>query len=181
MSFSAQRISAQESPAEVSSALFAILPSAQNRGFVSELQDCCHVLAGLPLHVSFQKSLVVFGNPNRARTQMLSFLSAVSNAWGSLGALQCSMCSALSACYNSGFCRHSLMWVFFFLSLFVIPCSYEQHKEACRGDARFICKADSCGKRFKSKDALKKHKENVHSGKKELKVSSEKKTPLTCS
>ncbi|NXK66111.1 PRDM5 protein, partial [Sylvietta virens] len=42
--------------------------------------------------------------------------------------------------------------------------SYEQHKEACRGDARFICKADSCGKRFKSKDALKKHKENVHSG-----------------
>ncbi|XP_027514816.1 PR domain zinc finger protein 5 isoform X2 [Corapipo altera] len=42
--------------------------------------------------------------------------------------------------------------------------SYEQHKEACRGDARFICKAESCGKRFKSKDALKKHKENVHSG-----------------
>ncbi|XP_062991328.1 PR domain zinc finger protein 5 isoform X2 [Elgaria multicarinata webbii] len=42
--------------------------------------------------------------------------------------------------------------------------SYEQHKEACRGDARFICKADSCGKRFKSKDALKKHKENVHTG-----------------
>ncbi|NWX53090.1 PRDM5 protein, partial [Steatornis caripensis] len=42
--------------------------------------------------------------------------------------------------------------------------SCEQHKEACRGDARFVCKADSCGKRFKSKDALKKHKENVHSG-----------------
>ncbi|XP_019350366.1 PR domain zinc finger protein 5 isoform X4 [Alligator mississippiensis] len=42
--------------------------------------------------------------------------------------------------------------------------SYEQHKEACRGDARFICKADSCGKRFKSKDALKKHKDNVHTG-----------------
>ncbi|XP_062839657.1 PR domain zinc finger protein 5 isoform X4 [Anolis carolinensis] len=42
--------------------------------------------------------------------------------------------------------------------------SYEQHKEACRGEARFVCKADSCGKRFKSKDALKKHKENVHSG-----------------
>lgn len=55
--------------------------------------------------------------------------------------------------------------VVFFFFLFVIPCSYEQHKEACRGDARFICKADSCGKRFKSKDALKKHKENVHSGK----------------
>lgn len=66
------------------------------------------------------------------------------------------------------------MWSF--LSLSVIPCSYEQHKEACRGDARFICKADSCGKRFKSKDALKKHKENVHSGKKEFKVSSEKNT-----
>ncbi|KAM6441623.1 PR domain zinc finger protein 5 isoform 2-T2 [Liasis olivaceus] len=42
--------------------------------------------------------------------------------------------------------------------------SFEQHKEACRGDARFVCKADSCGKRFKSKDALKKHKENVHTG-----------------
>ncbi|XP_066488723.1 PR domain zinc finger protein 5 isoform X2 [Tiliqua scincoides] len=42
--------------------------------------------------------------------------------------------------------------------------SYEQHKEACRGDARFICKAGSCGKKFKSKDALKKHKENVHTG-----------------
>lgn len=43
--------------------------------------------------------------------------------------------------------------------------SFEQHKEACRGDARFVCKAVSCGKRFKSKDALKKHKENVHAGK----------------
>lgn len=61
----------------------------------------------------------------------------------------------------------------FFSPLFVIPRSYEQHKEACRGDARFICKADSCGKRFKSKDALKKHKENVHSGKKEFNVPSE--------
>uniref|UniRef100_A0A8C5F009 Zinc finger protein n=1 Tax=Gopherus evgoodei TaxID=1825980 RepID=A0A8C5F009_9SAUR len=48
--------------------------------------------------------------------------------------------------------------------LLVIQYSFEQHKEACRGDARFICKADSCGKRFKSKDALKKHKENVHTG-----------------
>lgn len=55
-----------------------------------------------------------------------------------------------------------------------MPCSYEQHKEACRGDARFICKAESCGKRFKSKDALKKHKENVHSGKEEFNVPSEK-------
>ncbi|XP_036834235.1 PR domain zinc finger protein 5 isoform X1 [Oncorhynchus mykiss] len=42
--------------------------------------------------------------------------------------------------------------------------SYDQHKEACRGDARFICKAESCGKRFKSKDSLKKHKGNVHTG-----------------
>ncbi|XP_068581474.1 PR domain zinc finger protein 5 isoform X1 [Cebidichthys violaceus] len=42
--------------------------------------------------------------------------------------------------------------------------SFEQHKEACKGDARFICKAESCGKRFKSKDALKKHKGNVHTG-----------------
>ncbi|XP_062898301.1 PR domain zinc finger protein 5 isoform X5 [Mobula hypostoma] len=42
--------------------------------------------------------------------------------------------------------------------------SFEQHKEACKEDARFVCKADSCGKRFKSKDALKKHKENVHTG-----------------
>uniref|UniRef100_A0A8D3CXP2 Zinc finger protein n=1 Tax=Scophthalmus maximus TaxID=52904 RepID=A0A8D3CXP2_SCOMX len=47
-----------------------------------------------------------------------------------------------------------------------VPCvySFEQHKEACKGDARFICKAESCGKRFKSKDALKKHKGNVHTG-----------------
>ncbi|XP_063316109.1 PR domain zinc finger protein 5 isoform X2 [Pelobates fuscus] len=42
--------------------------------------------------------------------------------------------------------------------------SFEQHKEACKGDTRFICKADSCGKRFRSKDTLKKHKENVHTG-----------------
>ncbi|XP_073459465.1 PR domain zinc finger protein 5 isoform X4 [Aquarana catesbeiana] len=42
--------------------------------------------------------------------------------------------------------------------------SFEQHKEACKGDVRFICKADSCGKRFRSKDTLKKHKENVHTG-----------------
>lgn len=65
----------------------------------------------------------------------------------------------------SGFCRYCFMCCF---SLLVIPYSYEQHKEACRGDARFICKADGCGKRFKSKDALKKHKENVHSGKKQF-------------
>ncbi|XP_069782894.1 PR domain zinc finger protein 5 [Narcine bancroftii] len=47
---------------------------------------------------------------------------------------------------------------------FSLESSFEQHKEACKGDARFVCKADSCGKRFKSKDALKKHKENVHTG-----------------
>lgn len=47
---------------------------------------------------------------------------------------------------------------------FSLICSFEQHKEACKGDARFICKAESCGKRFKSKDALKKHKGNVHTG-----------------
>lgn len=52
--FSAQRISTQETLQEVFSVLFAILPSAQNRGFVSELLDCCHTIAGLPLHVSFQ-------------------------------------------------------------------------------------------------------------------------------
>lgn len=52
--FSAQRVSARETLPEVFSALFAILPSAQNRGFVSELLDCCHIIAGLPLHVSFQ-------------------------------------------------------------------------------------------------------------------------------
>ncbi|XP_016097956.1 PR domain zinc finger protein 5-like [Sinocyclocheilus grahami] len=40
--------------------------------------------------------------------------------------------------------------------------SFEQHKEVCKGDGRFICKAESCGKRFRSKDALKKHKGNVH-------------------
>ncbi|XP_053559578.1 PR domain zinc finger protein 5 [Bombina bombina] len=42
--------------------------------------------------------------------------------------------------------------------------SFEQHKDACKVDARFICKADSCGKKFRSKDTLKKHKENVHAG-----------------
>ncbi|XP_076996286.1 PR domain zinc finger protein 5 isoform X1 [Tamandua tetradactyla] len=40
----------------------------------------------------------------------------------------------------------------------------EQHGETCREDARFVCKADSCGKRLKSKDALKRHQENVHTG-----------------
>ncbi|KAG8454023.1 hypothetical protein GDO86_000595, partial [Hymenochirus boettgeri] len=49
-------------------------------------------------------------------------------------------------------------------SFFGSSLSFEQHKEACKGDARFICKADSCGKRFRSKDTLKRHKENVHTG-----------------
>ncbi|XDV45459.1 hypothetical protein PO909_013556 [Leuciscus waleckii] len=45
-----------------------------------------------------------------------------------------------------------------------VLCHSTQHKEACKGDGRFICKSESCGKRFKSKDALKKHKGNVHTG-----------------
>uniref|UniRef100_A0A8C9T567 Zinc finger protein n=1 Tax=Scleropages formosus TaxID=113540 RepID=A0A8C9T567_SCLFO len=49
-------------------------------------------------------------------------------------------------------------------SIFSSESSFEQHKEACKGDARFICKAESCGKRFKSKEALKKHKGSVHTG-----------------
>nr|XP_019596934.1 PREDICTED: PR domain zinc finger protein 5 isoform X1 [Rhinolophus sinicus] len=42
--------------------------------------------------------------------------------------------------------------------------SCEQHQETCRSKARFVCKADSCGKRLKSKDALRRHQENVHAG-----------------
>ncbi|XP_058577477.1 PR domain zinc finger protein 5 isoform X4 [Neofelis nebulosa] len=42
--------------------------------------------------------------------------------------------------------------------------SFEQHQDTCRGDARFVCKADSCGKKLKSKDALRRHQENVHAG-----------------
>lgn len=45
-----------------------------------------------------------------------------------------------------------------------LSCSFEQHQETCRGDARFVCKADSCGKRLKSRDALRRHQENVHAG-----------------
>ncbi|KAK1342287.1 hypothetical protein QTO34_015043 [Cnephaeus nilssonii] len=48
------------------------------------------------------------------------------------------------------------------------PCSSapscEQHQEACRSKARFVCKAGSCGKRLKSRDALRRHQENVHAG-----------------
>ncbi|KAM9677452.1 PR domain zinc finger protein 5 isoform 2-T2 [Trichechus inunguis] len=50
---------------------------------------------------------------------------------------------------------------------------FEQHRETCRGDTRFVCKADSCGKRLKSKDALRRHQENVHTG--------ESKKKLVCS
>lgn len=42
--------------------------------------------------------------------------------------------------------------------------SCEQQQEACRSKARFVCKADSCGKRLKSKEALRRHQENVHAG-----------------
>ncbi|XP_016085647.1 PR domain zinc finger protein 5 isoform X1 [Sinocyclocheilus grahami] len=49
-------------------------------------------------------------------------------------------------------------------STFCSESSFEQHKEVCKGDGRFICKFESCGKRFRSKDALKKHKGNVHTG-----------------
>lgn len=49
-------------------------------------------------------------------------------------------------------------------STFCSESSFEQHKEVCKGDGRFICKVESCGKRFRSKDALKKHKGNVHTG-----------------
>ncbi|XP_048189468.1 PR domain zinc finger protein 5 isoform X3 [Perognathus longimembris pacificus] len=49
-------------------------------------------------------------------------------------------------------------------SSFSSALSFEQHQEACPGSARFVCKADSCGKRLKSKDALKRHQENVHAG-----------------
>uniref|UniRef100_A0A452TA89 Zinc finger protein n=1 Tax=Ursus maritimus TaxID=29073 RepID=A0A452TA89_URSMA len=49
-------------------------------------------------------------------------------------------------------------------SSFSSASSFEQHQETCRGDARFVCKADSCGKRLKSRDALRRHQENVHAG-----------------
>uniref|UniRef100_A0A8C8ZP37 Zinc finger protein n=1 Tax=Prolemur simus TaxID=1328070 RepID=A0A8C8ZP37_PROSS len=49
-------------------------------------------------------------------------------------------------------------------SSFSSALSFEQHQGTCRGDARFVCKAGSCGKRLKSKDALKRHQENVHTG-----------------
>uniref|UniRef100_A0A2K6MHV9 Zinc finger protein n=1 Tax=Rhinopithecus bieti TaxID=61621 RepID=A0A2K6MHV9_RHIBE len=57
-------------------------------------------------------------------------------------------------------------------SSFSSASSFEQHQETCRGDARFVCKADSCGKRLKSKDALKRHQENVHTEKLICSVSS---------
>lgn len=45
-----------------------------------------------------------------------------------------------------------------------LSCSCEQHQEGCRSRARFVCKADSCGKRLKSREALRRHQENVHAG-----------------
>lgn len=78
-----------------------------------------------------------------------------------------------SALFFTQQCKHTLYsWIISVLQSLDAPhCpsifhvhSFEQHKEACKGDARFICKAESCGKRFKSKDALKKHKGNVHTG-----------------
>ncbi|KAM7143736.1 PR domain zinc finger protein 5 [Molossus nigricans] len=42
--------------------------------------------------------------------------------------------------------------------------SCEHHREPCRSKARFVCKAGSCGKRLKSRDALRRHQENVHAG-----------------
>ncbi|XP_066090033.1 PR domain zinc finger protein 5 isoform X2 [Saccopteryx bilineata] len=56
--------------------------------------------------------------------------------------VQCSVCSS-SSCAAS---------------------SCEQHQETCRTKARFVCKAGSCGKRLKSRDALRRHHENVHAG-----------------
>ena len=44
--------------------------------------------------------------------------------------------------------------------------SCEQHQETCPSRARFVCKAGSCGKRLKSRDALRRHQENVHAGEK---------------
>uniref|UniRef100_A0A8C2D0N3 Zinc finger protein n=1 Tax=Cyprinus carpio TaxID=7962 RepID=A0A8C2D0N3_CYPCA len=43
-----------------------------------------------------------------------------------------------------------------------VLCHSTFFKEVCKGDRWFICKVESCGKRFRSKDALKKHKGNVH-------------------
>uniref|UniRef100_A0A9J7ZZP5 Zinc finger protein n=1 Tax=Cyprinus carpio carpio TaxID=630221 RepID=A0A9J7ZZP5_CYPCA len=45
-----------------------------------------------------------------------------------------------------------------------VLCHSTFFKEVCKGDRWFICKVEGCGKRFRSKDALKKHKGNVHTG-----------------
>lgn len=42
--------------------------------------------------------------------------------------------------------------------------SCEQHQAACGSKVRFVCKAGSCGKRLKSREALRRHQENVHTG-----------------
>ncbi|MBW04596.1 PR domain zinc finger protein 5, partial [Eschrichtius robustus] len=72
-----------------------------------------------------------------------------------LGVLQCSAKSSLkdsSRSFQCSVCNSS----------FSSASSFEQHQETCRGDARFVCKADSCGKRLKSRDALRRHQENIH-------------------
>ncbi|XP_070228013.1 PR domain zinc finger protein 5 isoform X3 [Bos mutus] len=71
--------------------------------------------------------------------------------------LQCSAKSSLkdsSRSFQCSVCNSS----------FSSASSFEQHQETCQGDARFVCKADSCGKRLKSKEALRRHQENVHTG-----------------
>uniref|UniRef100_A0A4W2DPS1 Zinc finger protein n=1 Tax=Bos indicus x Bos taurus TaxID=30522 RepID=A0A4W2DPS1_BOBOX len=72
--------------------------------------------------------------------------------------LQCSAKSSLkdsSRSFQCSVCNTS----------FSSASSFEQHQETCQGDARFVCKADSCGKRLKSKEALRRHQENVHTEK----------------
>nr|XP_033794120.1 PR domain zinc finger protein 5 isoform X4 [Geotrypetes seraphini] len=71
--------------------------------------------------------------------------------------LQCTESSSLGDSSRS--CRCSVS-----STSFKSESSFEQHKAACQGDARFLCKTDICGKRFKSKEVLKKHRENIHIG-----------------
>ncbi|KAM5310285.1 PR domain zinc finger protein 5 isoform 1-T1 [Glossophaga mutica] len=67
---------------------------------------------------------------------------AKSGPKGSSRSLRCSACDAPSGSVSSR----------------------EQHQETCRSRARFVCKAGSCGKRLKSRDALRRHQESVHAG-----------------
>ncbi|XP_058293016.1 PR domain zinc finger protein 5 [Hylobates moloch] len=87
-------------------------------------------------------------------------LTCIGNAWNDPETLLGSMYYKILLMFefvgmSSPFLPVPLCW---------LSCSFEQHQETCRGDARFVCKADSCGKRLKSKDALKRHQENVHTG-----------------